>query len=66
MSQKSPLGEFAASGVPLINPILSPEQARRIFLHASLIEALFGGLIAGKINEASFTAGLKIHTHLPL
>lgn len=53
------LTELAGSGSPLINPILTTTQARRIFLHAALLEAFFGGILAGKINESSFIAGLK-------
>lgn len=47
------------SGVSFIKPILTPDQSRRVFMHTALLEALFGGLIAGKINEDSFIAGLK-------
>jgi flagellar protein FlaJ len=42
-----------------IKPILTQAESRRIFLHSSLLESLFGGLIAGKINEDSFLDGLK-------
>ncbi len=42
-----------------IKPILTQAESRRVFLHASLLECLFGGLIAGKINEDSFVDGLK-------
>ena len=42
-----------------IKPIITQDASRRLFLHASLLEALFGGLIAGKINEDSFIDGLK-------
>ncbi len=54
-----PITELSAGGTPLINPILTTTQARRLFLHAALLEAFFGGILAGKINESSFTAGLK-------
>jgi flagellar protein FlaJ len=54
-----PLSQTSGSGPQFIRPILTQEQARRLFLHASLLEALFGGLIAGKINEDSFRDGLK-------
>ncbi|MGO8807037.1 MAG: type II secretion system F family protein [Candidatus Bathyarchaeia archaeon] len=47
------------TGTSFIKPILTQAQSRRLFLHASLLEALFGGLIAGKINEDSFLDGLK-------
>jgi archaeal flagellar protein FlaJ len=42
-----------------IKPVLTQAQSSRMFLHASLLESLFGGLIAGKINEDSFIDGLK-------
>lgn len=54
-----PLSELAESGVPLLRPILTPAQARRVFLHTSLMESFFGGILAGKINEDSFFGGLK-------
>ena len=55
-----PIGELSAESTsPFLRPIMTPTQARRVFLHAALLEAFFGGLIAGKINEASFISGLK-------
>jgi flagellar protein FlaJ len=55
----APLSQSAAGATSFIKPIISQEASKRLFLHASLIESLFGGLIAGKINEDSFTDGLK-------
>jgi flagellar protein FlaJ len=55
----TPLSQTGAGNVSFIKPIISQEASRRLFLHSSLIEALFGGLIAGKINEDSFLDGLK-------
>jgi len=54
-----PISELVESGVPLLRPILTPTQARRVFLHTSLLESFFGGILAGKINEDSFAGGLK-------
>jgi flagellar protein FlaJ len=54
-----PISELAESGVPLIRPILTSTQTRRVFLHTSLMESFFGGILAGKINEDSFLGGLK-------
>jgi len=54
-----PISELAESGVPLLRPILTSTQTRRVFLHASLMESFFGGILAGKINEDSFISGLK-------
>jgi uncharacterized membrane protein len=55
----TPLSHTTTGNVSFIKPILSKSESSRLFLHASLIESIFGGLIAGKINEESFAAGLK-------
>ena len=39
--------------------LLTPEEARRIFFHMSTIQAFFGGLVAGKMDEGAVSAGLK-------
>lgn len=62
----TPLSQIDTSGVPLIQPVISPEQAKRVFLHTALLESLFGGLVAGKINENNFMAGLKYATVLAI
>jgi pilus assembly protein TadC len=62
----TPLSQFNVSGTPLLNPVLSPAEAKRVFLHTALMESLFGGLIAGKINEDNFAAGLKHATVLAI
>jgi flagellar protein FlaJ len=54
-----PMSEISARGAALITPILEPSTARRVFLHTALLEALFGGILAGKIHEDSFFGGLK-------
>lgn len=54
-----PISEMSASGAPLITPVLAPLEARRVFMHTALLESLFGGILAGKINEDSFLGGLK-------
>jgi flagellar protein FlaJ len=54
-----PITEMSEEGVPLLRPILTQVQARRVFLHTALFEAFFGGILAGKINEASYINGLK-------
>jgi flagellar protein FlaJ len=38
---------------------LSPESTRRILFNMSVIQGLFGGLIAGKMGEGTVSAGLK-------
>jgi len=55
----APLSQTSGGAVSFIKPIISQATSRRVFLHAALIESLFGGLIAGKINEDSFVDGLK-------
>ena len=54
-----PMSEIADGAAGLINPILSPETARRVFLHTAILEAFFGGILAGRIHEDSFLGGLK-------
>ena len=36
-----------------------PEDLRRIFLHLTLVQGFFSGLVAGKMGEGSVSAGLK-------
>jgi flagellar protein FlaJ len=40
-------------------PTSSPEDLRRIFLHLTLVQGFFSGLVAGKMGEGSMSAGLK-------
>jgi flagellar protein FlaJ len=61
-----PMTQIAEGGSALVNPILSPIMARRVFLHTALLEALFGGILAGKIHEDSFLGGLKHATVLAI
>ena len=62
----TPLSELSTEGLPIMNNVLSSTEARRVFLHTGLIESLFGGIIAGKINEGTFAAGLKHATVLAI
>jgi flagellar protein FlaJ len=39
--------------------LLSPEETRRLFFHMSFMQALFGGLVAGKMGEGTMSGGLK-------
>ncbi|NIR86793.1 type II secretion system F family protein [Candidatus Bathyarchaeota archaeon] len=39
--------------------VLTPEEARRLFFHMSVIQAFFGGLVAGKMGDGTVGAGLK-------
>jgi flagellar protein FlaJ len=54
-----PMGELSQSGIPFMRPVLDPVQARRVFMHASLLESFFGGILAGKITDDSYVGGLK-------
>jgi len=38
---------------------LNPEITKRIFFHMTVIQGLFGGLVAGKMGEDTISAGLK-------
>ena len=40
-------------------PTASPMDLRRTFLHMTLVQGFFGGLVAGKMGEGSISAGLK-------
>jgi len=55
----APISQMSTNDASFIKPILTTEESRRVFMHTALLEAMFGGLIAGKINEDSFVAGLK-------
>ena len=48
------------NGLPMLGTaVMSPDQMRRIFFHMTTIQALFGGLVAGKMGEGTISAGLK-------
>jgi len=38
---------------------LNPETTKKIFFHMTIIQGLFGGLVAGKMGEGTVSAGLK-------
>lgn len=38
---------------------MTPAEAWRVFFHMNLIQAFFGGLVAGKMGEGTIGAGLK-------
>jgi len=39
--------------------LLTPAEARALFFHMSVVQALFSGLVAGKMGEGTVSAGLK-------
>lgn len=48
------------SGLSVVRvALLTTDEARRIFFHMSTTQALFGGLVAGKMAEGTVSAGLK-------
>jgi flagellar protein FlaJ len=50
----------SVEGVPmLVTPTTSPADLERTFLHMTLIQGFFGGLVSGKMGEGSVNAGLK-------
>ncbi len=50
----------SAEGVPLLStPTMEPDDMKRLFFHLSLVQGLFGGLVAGKMGEGSLSAGLR-------
>ena len=40
-------------------PATSTMELQRIFLHLTLFQGFFGGLVAGKMGEGSISAGMK-------
>lgn len=55
----APMSQSSAAAGGIMKPILTQLESRRLFLHTALLESMFGGLIAGKINEDTFADGLK-------
>ena len=50
----------SVEGVPtLVAATSSPSDLQRTFLHMTLIQGFFGGLVAGKMGEGTITSGLK-------
>jgi flagellar protein FlaJ len=50
----------SVEGVSLFStPTMSPTDLQRVFLHMTLIQGFFGGLVAGKMGEGSISAGFK-------
>jgi flagellar protein FlaJ len=50
----------SVEGVSLFSmPTMSSTDLQRVFLHMTLIQGFFGGLVAGKMGEGSVSAGLK-------
>jgi len=46
--------------LPALNAALvTTDEARRLFFHMSIVQALFSGLVAGKMGEGTVSAGLK-------
>jgi flagellar protein FlaJ len=39
--------------------LMTPEDIRRLFFHMTVVQAFFGGLVAGKMGEGTINAGLK-------
>jgi flagellar protein FlaJ len=62
----APMSQMASGSISFIKPIMTQAASKRLFLHTALLESLFGGLIAGKINQDSFIDGLKHVTVLAL
>src|SRR4030042_1334543 len=47
-------------GLPILgNATMSPEQTQRLFFHMTVVQAFFGGLVAGKMGDGTVNAGLK-------
>jgi flagellar protein FlaJ len=49
------VGQLPTLGTPFV----APEEIRRMFFDMTMIQAFFGGLVAGKMGEGTVIAGLK-------
>jgi flagellar protein FlaJ len=50
----------SVEGLPLLaTAAMQPSQVQRLFFHMTSIQALFGGLVAGKMGDGTVSAGLK-------
>jgi flagellar protein FlaJ len=39
--------------------VMSPDSIKQLFFHMTIVQSLFGGLVAGKMGEGTINAGLK-------
>jgi len=47
-------------GLPILgSAVMAPEGMQRMFFHMTVIQAFFGGVVAGKMGEGTINAGLK-------
>jgi len=47
-------------GLPILgSAVMAPEEMQQMFFHMTVIQAFFGGLVAGKMGEGTVSAGLK-------
>lgn len=47
-------------GLPTLGKaVMEPEEIQRLFFQMTVIQAFFGGLVAGKMGEGTISAGLK-------
>lgn len=47
-------------GSPLLGEaVMTPGEMQQLFFHMTIIQAFFGGLVAGKMSEGTINAGLK-------
>ena len=51
---------LSLEGLPTLGTaVMSSEEMQQIFFHMTVIQAFFGGLVAGKMGEGTINAGLK-------
>jgi flagellar protein FlaJ len=50
----------SVEGLPVLGTaVMPPDQVKRMFFHMTVIQAFFGGLVAGKMGEGTIYSGLK-------
>jgi len=51
---------LSLEGLPTLGTaVMSSEEMQRMFFHMTVVQAFFGGLVAGKMGEGTINAGLK-------
>ena len=51
---------MSVEGLPILGTaVMAPTHIQQLFFHMMAIQALFGGLVAGKMGEGTITAGYK-------
>jgi flagellar protein FlaJ len=59
VAMQKQLLQTAGGGTSILGGGVDLDQLKQILFHASVIQGIFGGMIAGKMSEGKMGAGLK-------